>query len=150
MNTINSSFEKNLFLSNLCSFILSSATSIIHLIKCISCLKDGEKIPVHGDGSYVRDWTYVKDNVDGIMSIIDKKIKNQCFNIAANNYIKNIDVVRAIIKTFNKTDEEIQFVEDRWGQDVRYSVDTSKITKATGWKPKHFYGLTLDFINEKL
>ncbi len=84
------------------------------------------------------------------MSIIDKKIKNQCFNIAANNYIQNIDVVRAIIKTFNKTDEEIQFVEDRWGQDIRYSVDTSKITKATGWKPKYFYGLNLDFINEKL
>ena len=120
------------------------------IAKCISCLRDGEKIPVHGDGSYVRDWTYVKDNVDGIMSIIDKKIKNQCFNIAANNYIQNIDVVRAIIKTFNKTDEEIQFVEDRWGQDIRYSVDTSKITKATGWKPKYFYGLNLDFINEKL
>ena len=118
------------------------------IAKCISCLKDGEKIPVHGDGSYVRDWTYVKDNVDGIMSIIDKKIKNQCFNVAANNYIKNIDVVRAIIKTFNKTDEEIQFVEDRWGQDIRYSVDTSKITESTGWKPKYFYGLNLDFIDE--
>ena len=59
-------------------------------------------------------------------------------------------MVRAIIKTFNKTDEEMQFVEDRWGQDIRYSVSTSKITNATGWKPKHFYGLNLDFINEKL
>lgn len=118
--------------------------------KCISSLKNGDKIPVHGDGSYVRDWTYVKDNIDGIMSIIDKKIKNQCFNIAANNYIKNIDVVRSIIKVFNKTEDEIQFVEDRWGQDIRYSVDISKITKATGWKPKYTGGLKLDFINEKL
>lgn len=118
--------------------------------KCISSLKNGDKIPVHGDGSYVRDWTYVKDNIDGIMSIIDKKIKNQCFNIAANNYIKNIDVVRSIIKVFNKTEDEIQFVEDRWGQDIRYSVDISKITKTTGWKPKYTGGLKLDFINEKL
>jgi len=121
------------------------------IAKCISCLKDREKIPVHGDGSYIRDWTYVKDNVDGILSIINKGVKNECFNIAANNHIKNIDVVKAVIKKFNSDPEEyIEFVEDRWGQDVRYSVDTTKITKATGWKPKYFYGLNLDFIDEEL
>jgi dTDP-glucose 4,6-dehydratase len=120
------------------------------IAKCISCLKSGDKIPVHGDGSYIRDWTHVEDNVEAILSIIKKKIKNECFNIAANNYIKNIEVVKAIIKKFNKTEDEIQFVEDRWGQDIRYSVDTSKITKSTGWKPKYFYGLNLDFIDEKL
>jgi dTDP-D-glucose 4,6-dehydratase len=59
--------------------------------------------------------------------------------------------VKAVIKKFNSDPEEyIEFVEDRWGQDVRYSVDTTKITKATGWKPKYFYGLNLDFIDEEL
>ena len=121
------------------------------IAKCISCLKDREKIPVHGDGSYIRDWTYVKDNVDGILSLINKGVKNECFNIAANNHIKNVDVVKAVIKKFNSDPEEyIEFVEDRWGQDVRYSVDTTKITNATGWKPKYFYGLNLDFIDEEL
>ena len=119
--------------------------------KCISCLKDREKIPVHGDGSYIRDWTYVKDNVEGILSIIDKGVKNECFNIAANNHIKNIDVVKAVIKKFDSDpDKYIEFVEDRWGQDVRYSVNTDKINKVTGWKPKYFYGLNLDFIDEEL
>tara|TARA_R110002020_G_scaffold366278_1_gene578366 strand:- start:5054 stop:5965 length:912 start_codon:yes stop_codon:yes gene_type:complete len=121
------------------------------IAKCISCLKDDEKIPVHGDGSYIRDWTYVKDNVDGILSIINKGIKNECFNIAANNHIKNIDVVKAVIKKFGSDpDKYIEFVEDRWGQDVRYSVNTDKVTQLTGWKPKYFYGLNLDFIDEKL
>ena len=74
----------------------------------------------------------------------------EAFKFKKKNYIKNIDVVRSIIKVFNKTEDEIQFVEDRWGQDIRYSVDISKITKTTGWKPKHTGGLKLDFINEKL
>jgi dTDP-glucose 4,6-dehydratase len=118
--------------------------------KAISCLRDGSKIPLHGDGSYVRDWTYVKDNVDGIMSIIEKGITNDCFNIAANNHLTNKEVVQTIIKKFNKTDAEIQYVEDRWGQDIRYSVDTSKITQATGWQPLHVGRLNLDFIDEEL
>ena len=62
------------------------------------------------------------------MSIIEKGIINDCFNIAANNHFTNKEVVQAVIKKFNKTDAEIQYVEDRWGQDIRYSVDTSKIT----------------------
>ena len=118
--------------------------------KAISCLRDGSKIPLHGDGSYVRDWTYVKDNVDGIMSIIEKGITNDCFNIAANNHFTNKEVVQTIIKKFNKTDAEIQYVEDRWGQDIRYSVDTSKITQATGWQPLHVGRLNLDFTDEEL
>ena len=84
------------------------------------------------------------------MSIIDKGITNDCFNIAANNHLTNKEVVQAVIKRFDKTDDEIQHVEDRWGQDIRYSVDTSKITQATGWMPQHIGGLNLDFIDEEL
>ena len=84
------------------------------------------------------------------MSIIEKGIINDCFNIAANNHLTNKEVVQAVIKKFNKTDAEIEYVEDRWGQDIRYSVDTSKITKATGWIPQYAGGLNLDFIDEEL
>lgn len=124
--------------------------------KCITCLKEGDKIPIHGDGSYIRDWTYVKDNINGILSIIDNNIKNNCFNIAANNYLTNIDAVKSVIRFVNNTsdlsvgNEYINFVEDRWGQDVRYSVDISKIKEVTGWQPKYTQGLYLDFINEKI
>ena len=118
--------------------------------KAVSCLKDGAKIPLHGDGSYIRDWTHVKDNIDGIMSIIDKGIVDECFNIAANNHFTNKEVALAVIKKFNKTEKEIEYVEDRWGQDIRYSVDTSKIKQATGWKPQRVGGLNLDFVDEEL
>ena len=118
--------------------------------KAVSCLKDGAKIPLHGDGSYNRDWTHVKDNIDGIMSIIDKGIVDECFNIAANNHFTNKEVALAVIKKFNKTEKEIEYVEDRWGQDIRYSVDTSKIKQATGWKPQRVGGLNLDFVDEEL
>ena len=118
--------------------------------KAVSCLKDGVKIPLHGDGSYIRDWTHVKDNIDGIMSIIDKGIVDECFNIAANNHFTNKEVALAVIKKFNKTEKEIEYVEDRWGQDIRYSVDTSKIKQATGWKPQRVGGLNLDFVDEEL
>ena len=124
--------------------------------KCVTCVREGEKIPIHGDGSYIRDWTYVKDNIEGIFSIIDAGIKNDCFNVSANNYLTNIDAARSVIRfikgftDLSVGDEYIKFVEDRWGQDIRSSVNISKITEATGWKPKYNNGLYLDFLNEEL
>ena len=49
--------------------------------KCISSIRDGKKIPIHGDGSYIRDWTYVEDNVDAIIHIINQGCKNEIFNM---------------------------------------------------------------------
>ena len=93
--------------------------------KCISCIKNNKKIPVHGDGTYIRDWTYVKDNVDGIFCIIDNEAKNEIFNIASENHMKNLDVVKEILSWFEKDNDLIQFVPNRWGQDLRYSIDSS-------------------------
>lgn len=108
--------------------------------KCLSCLDSNKKIPVHGDGSYVRDWTYVKDNISAIFSILDSNVKNEIFNIASENYMKNIDVVKKIIEWKNKDESYIEFVPNRWGQDVRYAIDTSKLRKL-GWSPAHKDGL---------
>mgnify|MGYP005988459327 FL=1 len=108
--------------------------------KCISSLQNNKKIPVHGDGSYVRDWTYVKDNVSGIFSILDSGVKNETFNIASENYMINLDVVKTIISWMGKDESSIQFVPNRWGQDVRYAVDASKL-RSLGWSPQHPEGL---------
>lgn len=108
--------------------------------KCISSIKNNKKIPIHGDGSYIRDWTYVKDNVDGIFTVLDSGIKNDIFNIAAENYMTNLEVAKTILNWFNKDESLIQFVENRWGQDLRYAVSSDKL-KNLGWKPKYENGL---------
>jgi dTDP-glucose 4,6-dehydratase len=108
--------------------------------KSIRCLETGKKIPLHGDGSYVRDWIYVKDNADGIYTLIANGVKNDTFNIGADNHMTNLEVVETLLNVFGKTRDEIQFVPNRWGQDLRYSLNTSKI-RNIGWTPKQARGI---------
>ena len=106
--------------------------------KCISCMMEGRQIPLHGDGQYIRDWIYVKDNVDAIFKIIDAGIKNDVYNIASNNEITNIEVAKTVVSWFTDDDykKHVKFVENRLGQDVRYCIDTTKI-RELGWSPEH-------------
>lgn len=106
--------------------------------KCLLSISSNKSIPIHGDGSYVRDWTYVKDNVDGILTLIDKNIKNDTYNIASENYLTNLEVANTIIEWMGKG--KIQFVENRNGQDVRYAASAEKL-KNIGWVPKYTNGL---------
>lgn len=108
--------------------------------KSIRCIEAGRKIPLHGDGSYIRDWIYVKDNVDGIYSLILAGVKNDTYNIAANNHLTNLEVVKELLNAYGKGEDQIQFVPNRWGQDLRYSLDTTKIN-SLGWIPKHIKGI---------
>jgi len=109
--------------------------------KCLASLAVQKKIPVHGDGSYIRDWTYVKDNISGIFCIIESNIKNQIYNIASENHMTNLQVIDQVLEWQSETRaENIQFVENRWGQDLRYSIDSSKLRKL-GWIPLHPTGI---------
>jgi dTDP-glucose 4,6-dehydratase len=108
--------------------------------KTMKCIDTNKKIPLHGDGSYVRDWIYVKDNVDAIYLLIESSVKNDVFNIGANNHLTNLDVVTDLLHSFGKGADQIQFVPNRWGQDLRYSLDTSKVN-SLGWTPKHTKGI---------
>lgn len=108
--------------------------------KCISCIDDNKQIPIHGDGSYIRDWTYVKDNVLGLIMLIEKNIKNDIFNIASENHLTNLQVAREVLSWYGKGDELIRFVENRWGQDIRYAVSSEKL-RNLGWQPEYPSGL---------
>ena len=110
------------------------------LPKCLSSLASGKKIPIHGDGSYIRDWTYVKDNVDGIFKIIDAGVVNEIYNIAAENHMTNLEVVDIVLEWTGNTRESLKFVENRWGQDLKYSISAEKLRKL-GWNPTHTTGL---------
>ena len=103
--------------------------------RILDCIKEERKIPLHGDGSYVRDWMYVKDNVEAILKIVETRTKNEIFNVGANNQMSNLDVTKTILNWFQKDhDQMISFVENRWGQDVRYSINCDKLKKL-GWSP---------------
>jgi dTDP-glucose 4,6-dehydratase len=92
-------------------------------------------IPVYGKGENVRDWLYVEDNCEAIDLVLHKGKNGETYNIAAKQELKNIEVVRTILKLVKKPESLIKFVEDRLGHDLRYSLDIEKITKL-GWKPK--------------
>ena len=93
------------------------------------------KIPVYGTGKNVRDWLYVEDNCEAIDLVLHKGKKGEVYNIAGKQELKNIEVVKMILKLMNKPESLIEFVKDRPGHDLRYSLDISKIEKL-GWKPK--------------
>ncbi|MGC8977687.1 MAG: metallopeptidase TldD-related protein, partial [Candidatus Ratteibacteria bacterium] len=93
------------------------------------------KIPVYGTGRNVRDWLYVEDNCEAIDLVLHKGKKGEVYNIAGKQELKNIEVVKMILKLMNKPESLIEFVKDRPGHDLRYSLDISKIEKL-GWKPK--------------
>jgi len=103
--------------------------------KCISSILRGKKIPIHGDGSYIRDWTYVKDNISGLFCILENGKKNEIYNVAAENHMTNLEVVDQILDRYNTGRECIEFVPNRWGQDLRYSVSSKKL-RDLGWQPE--------------
>ena len=108
--------------------------------KILECINENKKIPLHGDGSYVRDWIYVKDNVNAIYHLIHSGAKNDVFNIGANNHMTNLEVALDLLNYFGKGKEAIQFIENRWGQDLRYSLNIDKINKF-GWNTKQKKGI---------
>ena len=108
--------------------------------KCLECLSNNKKIPVHGDGSYIRDWTYVKDNISALILLLESDIKNDIYNIAAENFMTNLQVIEQVLDWKNGSEDSLMFVENRWGQDLRYAVDSTKV-RLLGWNPKHTKGL---------
>lgn len=103
--------------------------------RIIDCVKSNKKVPLHGDGSYVRDWLYVKDNVEAILKIVETGTKNEVINVGAENQMTNLEIAKTVLLWFDKTiDDHIIFVENRWGQDTRYSIDCEKM-KSLGWSP---------------
>ena len=101
-----------------------------------------ENIPIYGSGSNIRDWLYVEDHIDGILSLYKKGLFiNERFNIGGGYEVTNIEIVKIILGILEKdhgysgSEMLIKYVEDRKGHDFRYSINNSKLRLATGWKP---------------
>ena len=102
----------------------------------------GKPIPVYGDGGNVRDWLYVEDHADALLTVLAKGQVGRTYNIGGENEAKNIDLVRMICAELDRLrpdgaphDRLITFVTDRPGHDRRYAIDPARIRTELGWRP---------------
>lgn len=111
--------------------------------KTIICAIKNLKVPLYDGGYQIRSWIYVLDHVEAIESLIEKGKSGQVYNITAWNEITNRTIVEKILNFMKKPLTLIENVGDRPGHDKRYSIDSSKIQKATGWKPRYGFDQAL-------
>jgi len=103
---------------------------------------EGRNIPVYGKGENVRDWLYVEDHADALLTVLERGRLGETYNIGGYNEKRNIELVRLICNLMDEFtpkdhphEKLIQFVEDRPGHDLRYAIDASKIGRDLGWRP---------------
>ena len=102
----------------------------------------GKDIPVYGEGLNVRDWLYVEDHADALLLVMEKGTVGRSYNIGGENEARNIDLVKTICGILDekrpknsKYEEQITYVADRAGHDLRYAIDPPRIRNELGWRP---------------
>jgi dTDP-glucose 4,6-dehydratase len=110
----------------------------------LKCLAE-DSIPVYGKGDNIRDWLYVQDHVEALVTVFEKGVIGQTYNVGGNTEKQNIEVVETICRILDEMvppkkvksrKQLITFVKDRPGHDQRYAIDASKIRRELGWSPK--------------
>ena len=112
----------------------------------------GTGLPVYGNGQNVRDWLHVEDHVDALLAIARKGVLGSRYNIGGLCERRNIEVVTTICSILDRLvpknsgcyGDQIEFVTDRSGHDLRYAVDCSKLMAETGWRPAHDFDSGLE------
>jgi dTDP-glucose 4,6-dehydratase len=102
----------------------------------------GEPIPVYGDGANVRDWLFVEDHADALLTVLTKGVLGRSYNIGGENEVSNLELVKMICALLDDRHPEgaphadlITFVADRPGHDQRYAIDPTRIQTELGWRP---------------
>lgn len=110
----------------------------------LKCLR-GEPIPLYGKGENIRDWLYVEDHCEALVTVLTKGIIGETYNIGGNNEMRNIHLVTLLCEIMDRQHPRVDkcsykdlitFVKDRPGHDMRYAIDARKIHAELGWKPK--------------
>jgi len=113
--------------------------------KSVKYLNINRPIPLHQNGTPRRTWLHVSDTVEAVITIIDKEVTGEIFNISGNYEESNLEIVKQIIKLTRHTDHYEEFIDfkfSRPGQDVRYSIDDTKL-RALGWSAKADFNIEL-------
>lgn len=104
-------------------------------------------LPVYGAGTNVRDWLYVQDHCEAILTVLERGKSGETYCVGGDSEMSNLDVVHAIchevarqtVKEAEELTQLIQFVPDRPGHDYRYAINASKLKSELGWAPKHSF-----------
>ena len=102
--------------------------------KTIILANQNKKIPIYGNGKNIRDWIYVDDHCEAVSLALFNGKSGESYNISAGNEMDNLTIVRKILDIMNKSEDLIEFVDDRPGHDQRYSMNSAKISKELDWK----------------
>ena len=92
------------------------------------------KIPIYGNGANIRDWIFVDDHCTAVEKVLFNGKSGESYNISADNETDNITIVKKILEIMDKSEDLIEFVEDRPGHDFRYSMSSKKISEELDWK----------------
>jgi dTDP-glucose 4,6-dehydratase len=93
-----------------------------------------ESIPIYANGEQIRDWIHVSDHCKAIDLVLHGGKIGDVYNIGANMEVKNLDLVKSILKELRRPESLIEHVKDRLGHDFRYAIDSSKIKKELNWE----------------
>ncbi len=102
----------------------------------ITNLIEGKKVPVYGTGENVRDWLHVDDHCRGIYQVLMNGSSGEVYNIGGGRELTNNEITSLILEAMGADESFIEFVEDRKGHDLRYSVDWTKINRELGYEPQ--------------
>jgi dTDP-glucose 4,6-dehydratase len=97
---------------------------------------EGKKLPLYGDGRHVRDWIYVRDHCEALVTCLTSGKPGEVYNIGSGHELPNREIAQHILHAFGRDDSWIEFVPDRPGHDRRYALHTEKIERELGWKPR--------------
>jgi dTDP-glucose 4,6-dehydratase len=103
----------------------------------------GKPLPIYGDGSNIRDWLYVEDHADALLTVLDRGLEGRSYNIGGENECTNLQLVQTLCAILDRKRprstgsyaDQITFVTDRPGHDARYAIDPSRIRTELGWRP---------------
>ena len=102
----------------------------------ITNLIEGKKVPVYGTGENVRDWLHVDDHCRGIYQVLMNGRSGEVYNIGGGRELTNNEITSLILDAMGADESSIEYVEDRKGHDLRYSVDWTKINRELGYEPQ--------------
>lgn len=100
-------------------------------------------IPIYGNGKNIRDWLHVTDHVKALILVLEHGVIGSTYNIGGNNELENIELIKKLCDVLDQMmpreesySNQIKFVSDRPGHDMRYAIDSTKISNELGWHPK--------------